>query len=251
MPSVSSRPVVAVGDSVGTVHLIDVNTGLLSTLALHKSYVTSIAYLPALAALLSLDAKVPNRTNKRCLCFFLSFFSQPQGMMECWSPCADLKSSALPAGAAFKTKSETDMYELARKKTFALSVAVCADKIAVFCADNHVRVFKVPSNKEENPRKNKKMGEKTDNMKTNNKAKTLKLSCEFDEVRSVIVLFSCFLVCVFARIPLCSTLPPRFPTTRWTRAAAWRCTNSSSREKETEREKTVVGVFDVLLAKGT
>jgi hypothetical protein len=160
VPSASSRPVVAVGDSVGTVHLIDVNTGLLSTLALHKSYVTAIAYLPALAALLSLDAKV---TSKSCLCLCFLFLS-PQGMMECWSPSADLKSSALPAGASFRTKSETDMYELARKKTFALSVAVCADKIAVFCADNHVRVFKVPLKQK---RKSKKKQKKKNREKKN------------------------------------------------------------------------------------
>ena len=131
--SSSARSFVAVGDAAGRVHLVDAQTGAVSSLSVHRHFVTALCHVPQLHALLSCDAK---------------------GMIECWQPGHDGTTFSMPANAAFKTKSETDLYELARKKTFAVSVAVCADKIAFFCADNHVRVFRTSN---------------------------LKLSCEFDE----------------------------------------------------------------------
>lgn len=124
MPAAHAKPCFVVGDASGLIHVVDVGSGSASALAVHRSYVTAICYVPALRALLSFDAK---------------------GLAEVWQPGADGRSWALPAGAPFAAKSATDLYELARRKTFAVSAAVCADKIAVFCADSHLRVLRAPS----------------------------------------------------------------------------------------------------------
>lgn len=90
---------------------------------MHGALVTGIVFLPALGALLSCDAR---------------------GMLECWRPGAAPGTVELPPAAAFKTKSETDLYALCRQKVCALAAAATADgaRVALYCSDSRIRIFK-------------------------------------------------------------------------------------------------------------
>lgn len=68
-----------------------------------------------------------------------------KGLLELWSP-ATLQD---PAGVAYRYKSETDLYELAKAKTVALSIDVSPDGqlFACMCADKQVRVWKCGTGK--------------------------------------------------------------------------------------------------------
>ena len=57
-------------------------------------------------------------------------------MLEFWSP-STLKT---PEGVTYKYKSETDLYELAKNKTTALSIDISPDGqlFACMCADKQV-----------------------------------------------------------------------------------------------------------------
>ncbi|OQR94691.1 peptidylprolyl isomerase domain and WD repeat-containing protein 1 [Achlya hypogyna] len=104
----------------------DASNALLHTLpSLHSAPVTVLGYHPTLDVVLSGDAK---------------------GMLEYWSP----ETYTFPGkgkGLGFQFKSETDLYELAKNKTFATTIDVAAKDFVVTAADGAIRVFRVATGK--------------------------------------------------------------------------------------------------------
>lgn len=71
-----------------------------------------------------------------------------KGMIEYWNR-NEFTMPNYPKDVAFQYKYETDLYELAKKKTTALSVSISpyGDMFAVVCADKHIRIFAFKSGK--------------------------------------------------------------------------------------------------------
>ena len=134
--SAAGRLCVYNADSVG-----GEDEGIVATLTFHRQPVLALSYCPAINAVVSADAMgvleywraddftQPHVkfTHKVCVC-----------LCVCACLCACVCFTGLPT-----PQSDTDLYELAKRRTRPTSVCVSPDgsKFAVTSADNHIRVF--------------------------------------------------------------------------------------------------------------
>mmetsp|Transcript_52755 Transcript_52755/g.128841 ORF Transcript_52755/g.128841 Transcript_52755/m.128841 type:complete len:621 (+) Transcript_52755:164-2026(+) len=127
-PAGKNKMVAAVGSREDSkIRLYDCKSGKnepASTLSLHGAPVLKLRYNAKMHAVISTDAR---------------------GLLEIWDP----DTHKQPAAASFKYKSDTDLYELAKSKTTAMSLDVSPDGelFACLCADKHVRVFRCATGK--------------------------------------------------------------------------------------------------------
>jgi len=105
----------------GTIHIYDTKSEInqIATVDVHKSPVKCMKFNENQSSVITCDAK---------------------GLIEYWST-TDYK---FPTDVQFKFKTETDLYDLAKNKTFATSLSVSRDGelFAIMGRDRHVRVFR-------------------------------------------------------------------------------------------------------------
>lgn len=122
-PKGQNKMIVSVGSRDGPeIRLYDVKSGnkaAKTTFLIHGAPVLRMRYHAKMHAVISTDAK---------------------GLIEIWDP----DTQNLPASVAYKYKSDTDLYELAKSKTTAFSIDLSPDGelFACMCADKYVRIFR-------------------------------------------------------------------------------------------------------------
>lgn len=127
-PPGSNRMLVAVGSRDGSeVRVYDTKGAAREPVKVftgHRAPVVRVRYHPQLRAVISVDSK---------------------GLIEMWDP----ETLAAPTGVSYKYKSDTDLYELAKSKTTALSIDVSPDGelFACVCADKFVRLWRSATGK--------------------------------------------------------------------------------------------------------
>uniref|UniRef100_A0A7S4NGL0 peptidylprolyl isomerase n=2 Tax=Guillardia theta TaxID=55529 RepID=A0A7S4NGL0_GUITH len=91
----------------------------LKVVSLHKHPVCAMCFHPQLEAVISTDKK---------------------GIIEMWDP----DTLQIPSGVKFRFKSDTDLYELAKTRSFAYSLDLSpdGDLVAAMCSDKQVRIWR-------------------------------------------------------------------------------------------------------------
>mmetsp|Transcript_30995 Transcript_30995/g.45822 ORF Transcript_30995/g.45822 Transcript_30995/m.45822 type:complete len:635 (-) Transcript_30995:517-2421(-) len=112
---------IAAGSNEKEISIFSLSTlSSVKTIQIHAAPVTSMVYNDIYQCVMSSDRK---------------------GMIELWASDEVNLASAKVKGLQYDSKPKTDLYELFKKKTFALALATCGSHYAMYCQDHKVRIL--------------------------------------------------------------------------------------------------------------